>query len=387
MNDLIKKWQTDLQDAWWEIQCPTPLYPMRHFVVGQHDTLGQQWAQCMLELKNRIQNLRRAAIGRRRLIRRISNLEAKQSEPARDRADELRIDLEELQYAEGGTIREVGHLLTIMAELEARHDGKGWTREELDAEQPMYWNLRAQRQAIQDLNAHGNVMVGNQDMLRMMGKPIDPPERHVSSVERRFLERGNIRVLVAVPTLMTREEIQGRNALQCLNGWSIPSSIERKVLVIDGRPIADAYNEAARIALDDNADFMLCVEDDHIIPAGTFERLWAAYEKYGRKAIVGAWYPQKTDPRTGAPIVLRDGRRVYLVDDGDVHDVYTVPQGYTLIPTQAFREIPQPWFASTSCLTQDSFFSQQAREAGWRLVVDTSARIKHVCRETGRVYE
>lgn len=385
MNDLILKCERDFREDWWAIQKATPFYPMLHFVVGQHDTPGQQWAQCTLELKNRIQNLRRAEIGRRKLKRKIAKLETIGTPAALDKAEELGIDLQDLEYAEGGTIREAEDLIKIKAMLESKHDGRGWTREQLDAEQPTYWNLRAQRQAIQDLNAHGKIMVGNQDMLRMMGRPIDPPEQHIAAVERRFLEVGKVRILIAVPTLISKEKIQS-DGLECLKGWTIPDTIERKVLVVDGRPVADAYNEAARTALDDGSDFLLCVEDDHVIPPGTFERLWAAYEKNGPRAIVGAWYPQKKEPRTGAPIMLRNGKRDYLPDSGDLSEVYAVPQGFTLIPAQAFREIPQPWFVTTGCVTQDSFFSQQAREAGWKLLIDTSARIQHVCRDTGRVY-
>jgi hypothetical protein len=176
--------------------------------------------------------------------------------------------------------------------------------------------------------------------------------------------------------------------LRCLDGWEVPQIFEQCFYIVQGKRTADAYNDAARKALEDDADFLLCVEDDHLIPAGTFEILWKHFARNERaKIIAGAWYPLKKIPRTGAPIVLREGRRATLDDDDAAHDVYAVPQGFTLIPTAAFREISQPWFAATGCLTQDSYFSQLAREAGWRLIVDTSARIKHVDRETGRIYE
>jgi hypothetical protein len=38
-------------------------------------------------------------------------------------------------------------------------------------------------------------------------------------------------------------------------------------------------------------------------------------------------------------------------------------------------------------LTQDAFFSQLVREAGYQLLVDTSLRIAHVDRTTGERYE
>src|SRR5205085_10998931 len=42
---------------------------------------------------------------------------------------------------------------------------------------------------------------------------------------------------------------------------------------------------------------------------------------------------------------------------------------------------------SSVSLTQDSFFSQKARDAGYRLLCDTSVRSKHIDRNTGEVFE
>jgi hypothetical protein len=192
--------------------------------------------------------------------------------------------------------------------------------------------------------------------------------------------------LIAVPTLIPRNVVR-RDGLTCLNGWSVPEVFERRFYVIEGKSVAAAYTDAAQTAMQDGATHVLCVEDDHVIPAGAFERLWDLHQKCGPRSIVGAWYARKTHPTSGAPIILKAGHRDYLAADGTVHDVYAIPQGFTLIPISIFRETPQPWFVTTDCVTQDSFFSQLAREAGYRLVVDTALRIKHVCRETGQVYE
>jgi hypothetical protein len=386
MNDLIAQATQTLSERVQAIQDPVPEFSMRRFVVGQHDTPGQQWAQAVLELDNRIMAIATADVDIKIAHKKIEALEQRGTEIALLKADKIRLELKVVERARLGTLRGVGHLLKIITELEAAHGGHGWTRAELDAELPEYWKLRAQRQAIHDLNFHGRVGVGNQDMLWMMGRPINPPQQHVAAVERRFLECGKVKMLIAVPTLIDRETVMA-SGLRCLEGWTVPDTIERRIYVVQGKPVADAYNDAATTALEDAADFLLCVEDDHVIPPGTFDKLWAIYQDHGPRAIVGAWYPQKKDQRSGAPIVIRDGKRTYLDDDGDLHEVYAIPQGFALIPTQVFREIPQPWFVTTGCVTQDSYFSQQARDAGWRLYVDSSTRIKHVCRNTGKVYE
>lgn len=381
MNDeLIRTCQASIAAAIYEIQQPRTPTEIAAFVVGQHDMPGRQWAQCTLEIQLKISALRRAQISERQLQRRIARLEARGTEAALDKAELLRIDLEDQSLAVLGAVRELQALYSLWQSM------KPYTRDELNAEEPEYWKRRLSRQAAQDIAAHGRVGVGNQDALRMFGEPTPGQQTYVGAVESRFLEVGRMRVLVAVPTMMTAEQVRS-DGLACLAGWELPGTVEYRVYVVNGRPVADAYTDAAIRALDDGAEFLLTVEDDHEIPAGTFERLMDLWRREGPRAIVGAWYPQRREIRTGAPIVIRAGRREFLDDDGSVHEVYGCPMGFTIIPTAIFNEVPQPWFVTTGCLTQDSFFSQLAREAGYKLLIDTAARIKHVCRETGRVYE
>ena len=383
MNNIAKfdNWKLELAGAIQAIQQPRTNFELAHFVVGQHDTEPRRWAQCVLELQIKIQNLRRAEISRRRLKRKIEKLERKGTRKAVDKAQLLRIDLEDHSLAVIGAIREADALWAIYKSF-----GRTYSRKELNDSEEEYWQRRLDRQAMQDVNASGRVGVGNQDALRLIGRPIDPPMIGADAVERRFLEVGNAKILVAIPTLIDREQIR-RHSLPCLKGWGVPGTFQARMYVVQGKAVADAYNDAARTALEDGADFLLCVEDDHLIPAGTFERLWESCRRVGARSIVGAWYPQKKEPRSGAAVIVSGGRRAYLHDDGHIHQVYGITQGFTLIPTSIFREIGQPWFVTTSCLTQDSYFSQQARDAGYKLYIDTSIRIKHVCRDTGRVYE
>ncbi|MFN0055928.1 MAG: hypothetical protein ACKV0T_27605, partial [Planctomycetales bacterium] len=320
-------------------------------------------------------------IVRRQIERRIARLEARGTPAALDRAELLRLDLEQQELATLGATREVEALLAIF-----RQFPHGFTRHELNEAEAEYWQRRLWRQAGQDLAAGGRVGVGNQEALRQIGQPLPYSADHIGAVEQRFLECGDVRIVVVVPTLIPEPQVRAQG-LRCLEGWEIPGAFRQLVHVVSGRPVAAAYNAGVSWALAQRADFILCVEDDHLIPAGGFDRLWRLVTERGERVIAGGWYPQKRQPRTGAPIVLREGRREYLEDDGAVHEVYAVPQGFTLIPARAFFEIPQPWFVTTDSLTQDAFFSQLAREAGYTLLVDTGLRCGHVDRETGTVYE
>jgi hypothetical protein len=84
---------------------------------------------------------------------------------------------------------------------------------------------------------------------------------------------------------------------------------------------------------------------------------------------------------------LIDGKRQALPADGQMHEVYTIPMGCTLFPMSVFLATEFPYFATTDNLTQDSFFSQKARDAGYSLIVDTSIRCKHIDVATGEVYD
>lgn len=417
---------------------PRTKYELDKFVIEKHETKEQCFAQCVCELQSALVSKMRAKISERIMLRKIAMLEAKGNgedfdHEAKHRADALdnaqlaKLDLFVMRLASLGNDYQIEHL------DKRRREMGHFTREDIDATDPERFRLRAIKQASQDVTATGRVSVSNQEMLRLIGEKVPLARDHLSAVTQRFLEVGNIKILIAIPTLIDREQIKA-NGLKCLEGWSIPGVFQQRQYVITGRTTAEAYNDAVLTASEDGADFILCVEDDHVIPAGTFEKLWSIYQQYGPRAIVGAWYPQKREPRTGAAILLRRGRREYLnPDDGEtdfldghglcenelevpmpgvpeedrgvfvegkghrpaisehrggaVREVYAVTQGFTLIPTSIFNEIPRPWFFSNDAISQDGFFSQLAREAGWKLLIDTSARIKHVCRETGRVYE
>jgi hypothetical protein len=61
--------------------------------------------------------------------------------------------------------------------------------------------------------------------------------------------------------------------------------------------------------------------------------------------------------------------------------------GCALYTAECFYKTSFPYFQTTECLTQDSFFSQKLTDVGIKMYVDTSIRCKHVDRVTSKVYE
>ena len=378
----------DLIAAFDEIQMARTPYVLKHFVVGQHLTVEQQYAQCVCELQIKYDVIRRAILGREKLLIEKAKLEdeakalARWWKPSKDAAIKLiesklkTIDVEEQDRAMKGALREFTALYAIF-----RAFPKQFNRDELNKAQAEYWPKRLTMQANQDLSASGRVSVGNQDALRMIGKSVTPELDHIRSTEQKFLEIGNVKILVCVPT-----EFKAEHGLPCLNDLHIPTTIQVKFLNVHGRKVAEAYNYAAMEAANDGADFMLTVEDDTFPPRDAFTKLLKHCQE-NPNTIWGGWYLKKQEPPCGVPIVIRNGKRDFLDSDGQCHECYTLPMGCTLFPMQVFLQVPQPWFVTTNFLTQDSFFSQLARDAGWKLMCDTSIRCKHVDRTTGKVYE
>jgi hypothetical protein len=376
IDNVLKSIQ-ELEGAFLEIQQPRTGYVLNKFVVGQHDTDEQRYAQCVLEMQIKYDNIRRAKLNKRKLEIKIAELEAKHNELDQIEADIIKIDLEEQDRAMLGALREFECLYNIWQSFP-----KKYSRNELDANQEQYWKLRLQRQAYQDVQSTGRIGAGNHEALRQIGMAGVPELDHVREVEKKYLEVGDIKCLIVVPT---REKA---SSLPVLEKLEIPSGVQVKYYNVFGRNVHDAYNDAVMTALKDKADFMLSVEDDTFPPSDAFVKLMSHFRNsQNKKIILGGWYPKKTASKEGTPIILIDGKRQALPADGQMHEVYTIPMGCTLFPMSVFLATEFPYFATTDNLTQDSFFSQKARDAGYSLIVDTSIRCKHIDVATGEVYD
>lgn len=186
--------------------------------------------------------------------------------------------------------------------------------------------------------------------------------------------------------LVVATQEQAVDGLPCLDGLELPNNYQFKILNVHGRTIDDAYDYAVQEAIKDDADFMLTVEDDTFPQADAIVRLMQ-YAVNDPMGVYGAWYPKRTKTRQGTSIVLKDGKREFLDDDGQMHEVYTIPMGCTVYPMSLFYKVPRPWFVTTNVMTQDSFLSQLAREAGYKLYVDTAIKCKHIDRKTREIFE
>ena len=365
----------NMLQAFDEIQMPRTPFVLDKMVVNSKFTQEQKYAQCVLELSIAYDNLRTAKCNAEIKQIEIDSMKGKTRKEQLEKEIKI-VELEQLNRARLGAMREFEYLFNLWKSF-----GKLYTREDLNNAQEEEYIMRLETQARQDMNASGRISASNQEGLRHIGR-MPYPELDVSrSVEKRFLENGKYRILIAVPT-----ELKAEKGLPCLEGIEFPNGAEIKIYNSWGRKVDDSYNHIVQTALEDKADFIFTVEDDTFPPKDALVKLVKLLQE-NENCAVGAWYPKKEKNRQGVHIEIIKGKRGAMPDDGKVHEAYTMAMGCSLYPIEMFMKIPYPWFKTTVNLSQDSFFSQLARENGYKLLVDTKIKCKHIDRESGKVFE
>ncbi len=401
--------QQELLDDFNAIQMARTPEVLRKFVVGAQamDHPAQGWAQCVLELQIKYDDIRRAKVNRELIQLEIDELDLSGDAKSLLNATLKRIDLEAQDRAMLGAVREFQSLYAIYQSFDKRY-----TRAELDASQVEYWQNRLTRQALQDQQSRQlSIGAGNLQALReielsplsfpeplaalkMSGDNVSdlvrvedrfltaPAADEVSAVQSRYLDTGKQRLLIVT---LTASDTQPESVPALERPYVIPATVERRKHCIHGMTIDRGYTEAVFHAIRDGATHLMCIEDDTFPPLDAIERLLAHDQP-----IVCGWYPKRqAGKRVGVPIILKDGKRQTL-DDPDAYfdlvKLYTAPMGCTLIKVDVFKKIEMPWFVTTGQLTQDSFFSQKARDAGYTLWCDTSIRCDHIDRDTHIAY-
>ena len=136
-------------------------YQLRHFVIGQHDTAPMQWRQVLIEAQDLAYKIRLAELHIEK-----ARIEAHRLLSTGDPIDA--IDAEEKQVGIVLTERTLQGARLELGWLQELADEIGpHTADEIEADQPHYWQLRLNRQAgLDQLAAQNGISTGNlQSML------------------------------------------------------------------------------------------------------------------------------------------------------------------------------------------------------------------------------
>lgn len=157
-----------------------------------------------------------------------------------------------------------------------------------------------------------------------------------------------------------------------------------------------ARNEIVEQAISLDCDYLLFLDDDHVI---NWEESFQTNTRYGlidkfikhledeKAGIVGGlYYHRGGDCR---PVLMRqadDGGYYYLRDDeisGGLQEVDVQGGGCFMIDMNVVSRIPSPWFEAESKagLGTDIQICQKVRDAGFKVFCDTSMAIGHVMKK------
>jgi hypothetical protein len=126
-----------IQEAILEVQQPRSRFQLERFVMGQHLTPEMQYYQTCIELQDMIYKYKLAQINVQKSELKISKLRGTGDEMSELKAQERELGLEQTRIAMVGAEREVAHLVQIWESFEHK-----FTRAEIEAAQPEYWNAR-----------------------------------------------------------------------------------------------------------------------------------------------------------------------------------------------------------------------------------------------------
>jgi hypothetical protein len=127
----------EIEKAITEIQRERSQFQLEHFVVGAQAVPEMQYRQTCLELQDMIHKYQLAEISVKKQELKIARLRETKDEMKLLKAKELELGLRQTRLAMIGAERELNDLVAIFDSFETK-----FTRAEIEAAQPKYWNAR-----------------------------------------------------------------------------------------------------------------------------------------------------------------------------------------------------------------------------------------------------
>ena len=138
-------------------------------------------------------------------------------------------------------------------------------------------------------------------------------------------------------------------------------------------------------AVEHGMDYIYMIDDDMMCPIDMFERLYAH-----QKDIIAPLAFSRYGPHKPVIYTLKSGYDVFLRQHYYVNlPVMNYPKdqlvqcdavgfGAVLFKTSVLKDIPKPWFMTTSGAGEDVHFCHSAGKAGYKIFVDTSVKLGHL---------
>jgi hypothetical protein len=127
----------EIEKAIAEVQQPRSRFQLERFVLGQHATPEMQYYQVCLELQDTLYKYKLAEINKKKTDLKIERLRLTGDELNELKAQEIELGQAQSRYAVIGAQRELADLIDIWDTFTHKY-----TREEIEAAQPDYWQAR-----------------------------------------------------------------------------------------------------------------------------------------------------------------------------------------------------------------------------------------------------
>jgi hypothetical protein len=200
----------------------------------------------------------------------------------------------------------------------------------------------------------------------------------------------NFKFVVGCPCptrVMTRETALALKSLQ------YPMFGNPIALSPDSMEVAEARNFIAQHAVDVGAEYVFFLDYDVAPPSNTLVRLMQH-----DVPVAAAVYNSKSVPTW--PLIYVRGHNHAFEDweTGDLVEADGVGMGATVIKTEVFKKLKKPWFRTVPGytsngssvlphMTEDIWFCDKVRDAGIKILVDTSLQAGHVDWTNGFIYQ
>lgn len=127
----------EIEKAIAEVQQPRSRFQLERFVLGQHATPEMRYYQTCIELQDAIHKYKVAVLSVKKTELKIAQLRSTGKEMDELKAQTRELELGQTRLAMLGAKREMEHLVEIFDSFEHKY-----TRAEIEAAQPDYWQAR-----------------------------------------------------------------------------------------------------------------------------------------------------------------------------------------------------------------------------------------------------
>lgn len=179
LPDITEKFTPDILLAMAEVQQARSDFQLEKFVVNQHDTDEMRYQQTVIELQQLYYTIKTVSLEMKKTEIEINKLRATEDEIDEIDAQIKELGLEQTRLVGIGAFRELDMLMSIYNSFEHKY-----TRQEIEAAQPDYWNKRLHRQATLEAIGGTQAQSAHLDSLRQIGALEMAPEGGIRAVSQ-----------------------------------------------------------------------------------------------------------------------------------------------------------------------------------------------------------